>query len=214
MQLFTALMGNHHQGFYLCSPILWSADVEETTEGGSWESIRKMACGPLMSCHCPPSPLFFSFSLSLLFLHFCPVSLFLCVPGMPPIFLCSNYCLSKLCQRAEIVLMRGPAAFASVIWWVSLGTHKTRHTRGYVATSEPRGRPRLFLAPSRWSGGSHIILVSRRLKSIQLGWSWCSLPGKSEGLNLSCIMLGLDSSTCVQDLHVHCRHVYCGSILM
>lgn len=56
--------------------------------------------------------------------------------------------LAKLCQRAEIVLMRGPAAFASVIWWVSLGTHKTRHTRGYVTTSEPRGQPRLFLAPS------------------------------------------------------------------
>lgn len=40
---------------------------------------------------------------------------FLRVPGMPPIFFCSNYCFSKLCQRAEIVLMRGPAAFASVI---------------------------------------------------------------------------------------------------
>lgn len=144
MQLFTALMGNHHQGFYLCSPILWSVDVEETTMGGSRESKSKMACGPLMSCHCPPS----SFSPLFLRFFFCPVCLFLRVPGMPPIFLCSNYCLTKLCQRAEIVLMRGPAAFASVIWWVSLGTHKTRHTRGYVATSEPRGRPRLFLAPS------------------------------------------------------------------
>lgn len=88
-------------------------------------------------------------SLCPLFLLLCSVSLLLRVPGMPPIFLCSNYCLSKLCQRAEIVLMRGPAVFASVIWWVSLGTYKTRHTRGYVATSEPRGRQGLFLAPSR-----------------------------------------------------------------
>ena len=77
------------------------------------------------------SLLFFCF---IFFLSF----LFLRVPGMPPIFLCSNYCLSKLCQRAEIVLMRGPAGFASVIWWVSLGTHKTRHTRAYVTTLEPR----------------------------------------------------------------------------
>ena len=86
MQLFTALVGNHHQGFYLCSPILWSVDAEETRKGGS---KRNMARGPLMSCHCPPR-LFLSPFPS----FFCPVFLFLRVPGMPPIFLCSNYCLS------------------------------------------------------------------------------------------------------------------------
>lgn len=130
--------------FYLSSPILWSVDVELTTKGGSGESARKMASGPKTSCCCPSS---LSLSVSRPFslcldsiCSFFPISLFLHMPGMPPIFLCSNYCLRKLCQRAEIVLMRGPAAFASVIWWISLGTHKTRHTRGYVATSEPRGR--------------------------------------------------------------------------
>lgn len=138
-----------------------------------------------------------------------PISLFPRMPGMPPVFPCSNYCLRKLCQRAEIVLMRGPAAFASVIWWISLGTHKTRHTRGYVATSEPRGRWRLLLAPSCWPGGSHIILVRRRLKSIQLGWAGALCQGNLRGLNLSCIMPGLDSSTCVQDLHVLCSLQAC-----
>ena len=60
--------------FYLCPPILWSVDTGETTKGGSEESERKMACGPLMSCHCPPSSLSLSLSLSLapLFLHFLP----------------------------------------------------------------------------------------------------------------------------------------------
>lgn len=80
-------------------------------------------------------------------LHSRYIPLFLRMPGMPPVFLCSNYCLCKknktkkrkLCQRAEIVLMRGPAAFASVIWWISLGTHKTRRTRGLAATSKPPG---------------------------------------------------------------------------
>lgn len=150
-----------------------------------------------------------SLALSPLFLHSRPIALFLHMPGMPPIFLCSNYCLFKLCQRAEIVLMKGPAAFASVIWWFSLGTHKTRHTRGYVATSEPRGWWRLLLAPSCWSGGSHIILVSRRLKSVQHGWAGALCQGNLRGMNLSCIMLGLDSSTCVQDLHVLCPPQAC-----
>jgi len=47
--------------FYLCPPILWSVYVAETPKGGSQ---RKMASGPLTSCHCPPC------SFSLLILHF------------------------------------------------------------------------------------------------------------------------------------------------
>lgn len=51
--------------FYLSSPIPWSVDAEEATKGGSRESTSEMACGPKMSCHCPPSSL--SLALSLFF---------------------------------------------------------------------------------------------------------------------------------------------------
>lgn len=198
MQLFPALMGNHHHGFLFIftNPLICGRrggdkgrEQREHKRNGLW----------------PEDEL----SLSALLSLSRPISLFPRMPGMPPVFPCSNYCLRKLCQRAEIVLMRGPAAFASVIWWISLGTHKTRHTRGYVATSEPRGRWRLLLAPSCWPGGSHIILVRRRLKSIQLGWAGALCQGNLRGLNLSCIMPGLDSSTCVQDLHVLCSLQAC-----
>lgn len=134
--------------FYLSSPILWSVAAELTTKGGSRESVRKNGLWPkdelsLSTLLSLSVSLSVSLPISLRLDSICsffPISPFLHMPGMPPIFPCSNYCLRKLCQRAEIVLMRGPAAFASVIWWISLGTHKTRHTRGYVATSEPRGR--------------------------------------------------------------------------
>lgn len=127
--------------FYLWSPIFWSVDVDAATKG--WEQREQKEKWLVAYWWAVHPPL----TLSCFFI-FCPVSLFHRMPGMPPIFLCSNYCLCKLCQRAEIVLIRGPAAFASVIWWVSLGTRKTRLSRGYMATSEPQGRLRLFLAPS------------------------------------------------------------------
>ena len=135
MQLFSSLAGNHHQDFYVLQSFdvcLWRKGREqwEHERNGLWPDER------MLLFRCP----------SLLFCH---LLLFLDVPGMPPVFLCSNYSSSKLCQRAEIVLIRGPPAFASVIWWVSLGTRKTRLTIVYVATSEPRGQLGVFLAPSR-----------------------------------------------------------------
>lgn len=100
MQLFTALMGNHHQGFYLCSPVVWSVDVGYKREKKEGREGAETGLWPTEGWHCPPIPY-----SSLLFLHFSHLSLFSHIPGMSPIFLFSNCCLSKLCQQVEIVLI-------------------------------------------------------------------------------------------------------------
>lgn len=134
MQLFTALVGNHHHGFYLSSPALLICGCKrkrqregpgrERKKNGLWPEDES----PLSAL--PPSPLSFSACLGCLPFSFALITAFVKKKKEGE---------KKLCQRAEIVLMRGLAAFASVIWWISLGTHKTRRTRGLAATSKPPG---------------------------------------------------------------------------
>lgn len=71
MQLFTALVGNHHHGFYLSSPALLICGCKRKRQReGPGESGRKMACGLETSRHCPPFPPLPFFSLPLLSLSF------------------------------------------------------------------------------------------------------------------------------------------------
>lgn len=63
--------GKSSSGFLFMStnPLIHGCRENDEMGGGGRQSKRQMTCGLPMSCHCPPS------SFSLLFLHFCPISL-------------------------------------------------------------------------------------------------------------------------------------------
>lgn len=161
-----------------------------------------MTCRLLLSCR-RPTPLLF---LSPVY-HFCPR------PPMSPrawnasrfFPFCSNYCPGKVCQRAKAVLIRGPAVFCICnLMGFSLGTRKNQ--------THQRVRDHI-----RAPGYAGVIFSAIRLvrwqphhfgkPPIEIDPAWLSrrpLPGKSEGLSLSSLVLGLDSSTCVQGIQCMC----------